>query len=183
MFRDHLAPFWRGTTGTVLLAVIGTLLVALGAQLTIPAGAVPATMQTAAVFFVAASLGTDVGGLAATLYLLAAWLGAPVLADFTHFGTTGLWNAKSAGYVIAFVPTSLALGHVAQCGWLRPAWRAFVAILIAHTLVLAVGWAWLARQIGTANAWDHGVTPFWIGALVKSGLVTGGLVAMRARRR
>jgi len=183
MFRDHLPPFWRGTIGTVLLAAIAVLFVAGAAQVSIPAWPVPATLQTAAVFVVAAMLGADVGGLAATLYLLAAWLGAPVLAGFADFGTTGLWNAKTAGYVVAFVPTNLTLGWLAQRGSLHAAWRLGLAVLVAHAVVLGVGWAWLARQIGAASAWENGVAPFWIGAVAKTVLVTAVVVAARRRVR
>ena len=47
-----------------------------------------------------------------------------------------------------------------------------MAILFGlHLLLLAVGGTWLATRVGVADALAHGVTPFLIGAAVKSGLV------------
>ncbi|MBL9076000.1 MAG: biotin transporter BioY [Planctomycetes bacterium] len=182
MFRDLLPPFWHGAIGTTLLALGTAAAIAAVAQVAIPTTPVPTTLQTAVLFFAAAALGPTVGGLAAACYLLAAALGLPVLADGAHFAATGLWQAKTAGYVLAFVPAAILLG---RCTQRRPHLGGaplFAAVLVAHVAVLVVGWAWLGRQIGWAAAWQHGVTPFWLGAAAKSALVAGLLAGLRRLR-
>ena len=54
-------------------------------------------------------------------------------------------------------------------------------MILAHAVILLMGWAWLAISIGPGPAWVNGVAPFVLGALGKSGLA--GFLAWLLSRR
>lgn len=156
----------------VVLAVVS---VALAAQVQVPLEPVPVTLQTAAMFLAAILLGPWLGAAAAAGYLGAAVAGLPVLSDWGSYAETGLPEARTAGYVAAFVPASILLGLFARRGLLDDFFAATFAVLGAHVVVLVVGASWLASFVGIADAWTHGVAPFFVGGVAKSAAV-GGLV-------
>jgi len=47
----------------------------------------------------------------------------------------------------------------------------------SHAVILAAGWAWLARLTGPGEAWGQGVAPFLWGGLVKSVVGAAAVVA------
>ncbi len=160
---------------SVLLVGGGALAIALGAQISIPMVPVPTTLQTLAVVAVGLLGGPRAGVGAASLYLLLAVLGLPVLAEGARHGGWAFVELESAGYVVGFIPGA------ALAGWLghgRSLARAAAAGVAAHAVVLAIGVSVLAVHIGVGPAVAYGLTPFLVGALVK-GVGAAGLVAMR----
>ena len=79
------------TVEYLVLAVVVAALTAAFAQVSIPLGPVPLTLQTAGVFLAGLLLGPVWGALALVLYLLVGIAGAPV---FSGFG---------AGFLASFV--------------------------------------------------------------------------------
>lgn len=161
-----------------LAAVAGfALLMALCAQATVPMVPVPMTLQTFAVLLVGAVLGGGWGAASVLLYLALAALGLPVLAE----GGSGLapFAGPTAGYLLAFPVAALLAGALGR----RPRFRrpaAEVGLMIAaHLLILAVGAAWLATTLGGRDALAYGVTPFLIGATVKSVAVVACATVLR----
>lgn len=158
-------------------AVAFALLTAVCAQVAVPMAPVPMTLQTFAVLLGGVLLGPVWGGAAALIYLAMAAAGLPVLSD----GAGGLapFTGPTAGYLVAF-PIAAALA-----GLLAQRMKGLIALLVGlfalHLLILALGAGWLARGIGVDAAIEHGVTPFLIGAAVKSALVA--LIAFFALRR
>ena len=157
------------------VAVLAACLFALAAQVRVPMHPVPMTLQTAAVFSVALLTSPRCSWIATLLYLAGAWLGLPILSGGSSFAETGLLDAKTAGYVVGFVPAAVGIS------WLRPRGllAAAAAALGGHMIVLAIGGAWLAAHIGIESAWTHGVAPFAWGALAKS-LAVAPLVLLRS---
>lgn len=151
------------------LTVLFAGLMALGAGIDVPMHPVPMTMQSFAVLLAGAVLGPRWGVAAVLLYLALALAGLPMLSD----GAGGLapFTGATAGYLFAFPVVAGLAGLAARRGWLtRP--LPGVAILFGlHLILLALGGAWLATRIGVQDALAHGVTPFLIGAAVKSALV------------
>lgn len=161
-----------------LAAVAGfALLMALCAQATVPMIPVPMTLQTFAVLLAGAVLGGGWGAASVLLYLALAALGLPVLAE----GGSGLapFAGPTAGYLLAFPVAALLAGALGR----RPMFRrpaAEVGLMIAaHLLILAVGAAWLATTLGGRDALAYGVTPFLIGATVKSVAVVACATVLR----
>ena len=142
----------------------------------VPMYPVPVTMQTLAVIMVGALAGPRLGAAMVLSWLGLAMMGAPVLAG----GSNGLaaFAGPTAGYLAAFPVAALLAGYVVRAT--HPAMH-FAGFLAIHALILAVGWAWLSGFMGAEAALAAGVTPFLIGALIKSGLGASLLVVLPKR--
>ncbi|MCV9940124.1 biotin transporter BioY [Boseaceae bacterium BT-24-1] len=160
--------------------VLGTLVLAIASQISVPMLPVPMTMQTLAVILIGALYGWRLGALTIVAWLGEAALGLPVLAN----GAAGPapFMGPTAGYLASFPFVAMLVGWLAERGWngSRPAW-AFVSMLLGHALCLLLGAAWLATLIGPEKAVLAGVVPFLLGTLVKSGLGTAILMAFSRR--
>ena len=153
----------------LLLIPLFAGLIAAGAWISVPLYPVPMTMQTFAVLLAGAVPGPRAGAGAVLLYLAAALAGLPILSDGA--GRPGPFAGPTAGYLFAFPVAAALVGTAARRGLLRGAAVGFAVLFAAHLLILAIGGLWLASRIGTAEALAVGVTPFLIGAAVKSLLV------------
>jgi biotin transport system substrate-specific component len=178
-----LDPQGRTLSWQVVAVLLGTLVLALSSYVEVPMVPVPITMQTFAVALVGALYGWRLGGVTITAWLLEGALGLPVLAG----GAAGVHHfaGPTAGYLFVFPLAGALVGWLAERGWNghRVA-LAFAAMLLSHALCLATGALWLALAIGPGQAIALGVTPFLIGAVLKSGLgaVVLGLLAQGRRR-
>jgi len=161
-------------TGAV---IVGTLFLALSSQIEVPMVPVPVTMQTFAVTLVGALFGARLGALTVLAWLGEAMLGLPVLAG----GAGGIvhFTGPTAGYLAAFPVMAAMVGFLAGRGWdaHRPL-LAFASMLAANALCLLMGAAWLSSLIGVEKAITFGVTPFFLGAILKSALGAASLVAL-----
>ncbi|MEM9580026.1 MAG: biotin transporter BioY [Pseudomonadota bacterium] len=161
--RNYSLP-WK-----VAAVFAGTLFLALSSYIEVPMVPVPVTMQTFAVMLVGALYGWRLGGVTIAAWLMEGALGLPVLAGGAagaqHFlGATG-------GYLFAFPVAGMATGWLTERGWDgRRVWLSFLAMLIGNAICLVLGAAWLAVMIGLEQAIIHGVAPFVIGGILKSGL-------------
>ena len=160
--------------------LLGTLVLAIASQVSVPMLPVPMTMQTLAVIMIGALYGWRLGALTVLAWLGEAALGLPVLAN----GSGGLapFMGPTAGYLASFPFVAALVGWLAERGWngSRPAF-AFASMLAGHALCLMLGGLWLATLIGTEKAMLVGVVPFLLGSLVKSGL--GAAILMVLVRR
>lgn len=145
------------------------LLMAVCAQFAVPMIPVPMTMQTWAVLLAGVALGPLRGAAAVLVYLAGGLAGLPVLSD----GGSGLepFTGPTAGYLVAFAPVAGLAGWLSVRGRLATALPAIGWMIGLHLMVLALGGAWLAVDIGVGPALEHGVLPFLPGAALKSLLV------------
>ena len=90
----------------------GAALLAVCAWLTIPFGPVPFTMQTFAVFAIAAAFGWKRSVLSVLIYLGIGAVGAPVFSGFG--GGLGALLGVTGGYLIGFLFTALIIGFAAD---------------------------------------------------------------------
>lgn len=166
---------------SVLLITAFVALIAVCARLSIPMVPVPMTLQTFAVLLAGAVLGPWRGGAAVLVYLALAALGLPVLAD----GASGLepFTGPTAGYLFAFPVAAVLVGTLAQRFDIGRPIPGIGLILASHALILTIGAGWLAISIGPADALKYGVTPFLIGAAVKSVMVWVAVRLCRLSRR
>lgn len=158
--RTHVRNF-LATSG----AAVG---VAVAAQVSvpIPGSPVPQSLQTLAVVLVGMAAGPGRGALGVVVYVLIGALGLPVFAD----GAGGMAHVvgPTAGYLVGFILAAALAGW-----WVRQPWgMGFLSILagvvVAHGLILAMGWMRLVPMMGAATAFSVGVGPFLIGGVVKS---------------
>lgn len=157
------------------LVLIGSLLIAVGAKLTVPLLPVPVTFQGFAVVLVAALLGRRRGTLAALAYLGEGALGLPVFA--LPVAGPAYFFGPTAGYLLAFPAAAWVAGALTERGWDRRFVTALCALAIGQALILAGGFLWLSRSVGVSAAFATGVAPFLIGDLLKSALAATALPA------
>jgi biotin transport system substrate-specific component len=161
----------------VSLVILGSLFVALAAQVAIPLPftPVPITGQTFAVALIGASLGSKRAALALLTYLAEGALGLPVLAG----GTSGLVKiiGPTGGYLVGFVASAFVIGWLCERGWARRLETTALAILLGDSLVFLFGLIWLSR-FPVGDVFAQGLIPFLPGELIKvclGALVISGL--------
>ncbi|WID95872.1 biotin transporter BioY [Bosea vestrisii] len=162
--------------------VLGTLVLAIASQISVPMLPVPMTMQTLAVMLIGALYGWRLGAVTIIAWLGEAALGLPVLANGA--GGPAPFMGPTGGYLASFPFVAVLVGWLAERGWngSRPA-LAFVSMLLGHALCLLLGALWLATLIGAEKAMLAGVVPFLLGSLVKSGLGAAILMALVRRTK
>lgn len=152
----------RGILIDVSLIVLGSLVVAAMAQLSIPLQPVPVTGQTFAVLLVGMVLGSRRGGMALAAYLGEGLAGLPVFAEAraglaTVLGPTG-------GYLIGFIAAAWLVGWLAERGFDRSLLKTLAAIVAGNVVIYVFGLAWLSTF------------PFVQGLLGETGLLTLGMI-------
>ena len=158
------------------LALLGTLVLALSAKINVPFYPVPQTLQTLAVFGIAAAFGRNLAVATMVLYLAEGLVGLPVFAGPT--AGPAYMVGPTAGYLAGFVVSAAIVGEAADRGWSRSIGWMSLAMLAGNAIVFALGWAWLASLIGPAAAFSGGVAPFILGGLVKIALAAGIVAAL-----
>ena len=149
-----------------LLAVLGSLFIAICAQITIPLPLVPITMQTFAVLAVGAAFGLRLGLATLILYLIEGGVGLPVFAEFKNAsGVIFTW-----GYLIGFVLAAGLVGWFAERGYDRRVLSMFGVMVLGSALVYVPGLLWLAQYTGYDKVLDLGLYPFIWGDLLKAAL-------------
>ena len=159
--------------------------VALTAQVAIPLGPVPLTLQTLGVLFTGAALGSRRGALALLLYLLEGAVGLPVFAG----GAGGILHllGPTGGYLISYPLAAGLVGLLAERGWDKRPIRTALAMLTGNLVIYALGVSWLAVFLGDLEtALVSGMLVFIVGDLIKIALATfalpGGWALVRRRR-
>lgn len=173
----------RSMAWKVGAVVVGSLFLTVCSWIEVPMVPVPINMQTFGVALVGALYGWRLGAITIVAWLAQAVAGMPVLSG----GAAGAHHfaGPTAGYLFAFPLAGALAGWLAQQGWngRRPV-MAFIGMLLANAVCLALGAAWLAGAIGFDQAVVHGVTPFLVGAFLKSALGAAVLALfMRGRVR
>jgi biotin transport system substrate-specific component len=158
----------------VALVMLGALVVAISAQVVIPAVPVPFTGQTLGVLAVGTALGFRRGMAALVLYLALGTAGLPVFAEGDS-GVARLLGA-SGGYLIGFAVAAAIVGRLAELGWDRRVPGALVAMLIGTAVVYAIGVPWLkfSLDLPWSVAVAEGMTKFLVWDAAKA-LVAGSL--------
>ena len=183
----QVSPLLRGA----ILALAGSLFVALCAQITVPLWPVPVTGQTFAVLSVGLVCGWRVGGAALLLYLIEGALGLPFFA-----GGKGGWASvvgPSGGYIWGYVLAAALVGYLAERGWDRNVWRTAAALFLGNVVLYVPGLIWLAlfyagpgqdyiAATGATTAWgasiNAGLLPFLLGDALKLALAASLIPAI-----
>jgi biotin transport system substrate-specific component len=149
----------------VVLAVLGSLLLAISAKVQVPMWPVPMTMQSFVVTVIGMAFGARLAGATVGLYLLQGAVGLPVFAS----GAGLLYMAgPTGGYLAGFLAAAIVCGTLAERGWDRSVAGTLAAMTIGTVIIMLPGYLWLGHVIG----WDKdvfalGVGPFIAGSVVK----------------
>ena len=177
---DPLGISGRSLPVQAALLLFGTGVLALASQISVPMVPVPITMQTFALTMIGVLYGWRLGALTVLAWLGEAMMGLPVLAN----GSGGLapFVGPTAGYLVSFPIIAALAGYLANKGWTGShVIKSFLAHLSANILCLAIGGAWLGYLIGAEKGLALGVTPFILGAILKSALAAALLMALSRR--
>lgn len=148
------------------MAILGSLVLALSAQITIPYQIVPISMQSFAVLLLAFLLGSNVGSMAVFFYLLEGLFGLPVFAGYSYGIATLL--GPTSGYLLGFLPAVFVTGYLLDCKIAKNLLGRFTVSLIGMLLIFGFGYSILGLFVGYKTAFVVGVLPFIIIDLVKS---------------
>ncbi len=163
-----------------LMAAMFAGLIAIAAQITIPLGFVPLSLQTMMIGLTATLLGRKVGTWSLVIYLLLGLIGLPVFAGASSglgvlFGPTG-------GFLIGFLFTNLLIGTLLP----RSSWTYHLVILINFSgflLSLFIGSIWLkfAADLTFIQAFASGFVPFILPEAIKAVIVGTLAIALKKR--
>jgi len=152
-----------------LLAILGSALVAVCAQVNVPMVPVPMTLQTLAVLAIGGAYGSRLVAATLALYSLEGAVGLPVFAQFT--AGPAILMGPTGGYILGFIAAAGLVGFLAERGFDRNVVKMFAAMLLGAAVLYIPGLAWLSTFVGGfAKAVEYGLTPFIAGDLVKAAL-------------
>ncbi len=160
----------------VVLAVLGTLVLTISAKTQVVQLPVPITLQTLAIFAIAAAFGRKLAVATVLLYLAEGLVGLPVFAGPVA-GPTYMAGG-TAGYLVGFVVAAYIIGGAADKGWSKNPFKMAGAIFVADVAIFALGFAWLATIIGPEKAFFGGVVPFVVADLIKIALASSLVAAL-----
>jgi biotin transport system substrate-specific component len=161
-------PVVRGAA----LMLLGSLFLAVCAQIQVPLWPVPMTMQTFGVLLLGMAFGSRLGAATVALYLLEGAAGLPVFAQF--MGGVPVLLGPTGGYLFGFVIAAWLVGSLAERGWDRGVVTTALAMLFGNIVLYVPGLIWLAGFVGGAEqAIALGLAPFWLGDLLKIALAAG----------
>lgn len=166
-------------TRAILLAILGSAIVAIAAQVSVPMVPVPMTLQTLAVLAVGAAYGARLGAITLALYALEGAAGLPVFANFQAglFLPSGEIIA-TGGYIIGFILAAGLVGYLVEKGWganvfkLGGAMLLGAAVLYVPGLIWLFGWLIVMKGMDATSAitvaFSSGVLPFILGDIIKA---------------
>ena len=150
----------------VLLALIGSIALAISSKIKIPFYPVPMTMQTLVILTIGIGFGWKLGLATVSLYLFEGIIGLPVFSGTPEKGI-GLvyFTGPTMGYLIGFVIAVYISGKFTYDNNLI---KNFLKLLIATSFIYIFGMSWLGYLIG----WDKpifqlGAQPFLLAELLK----------------
>ena len=161
----------------VALALVGTLIVALAAHISIVKLPVPITLQTLAVLGIGAVYGSRLGAATLALYAAEGAMHLPVFSP-TPDGYPGI-TGPTGGYIIGFIAAAALVGWLSERGWDRSIPKMIVATLLGGAVLYVPGLLWLQGFVGgMPKAIEYGLTPFWLWDITKALVVAFGVPAV-----
>jgi biotin transport system substrate-specific component len=174
MHTTLAAAVWTETTTSRLhkaaLVLLGTVLLAVSAQVQVPFIPVPMTMQTFMVLIIGATYGARLGVATMIAYILEGAVGLPVFAQFS--AGAHVLVGPTAGYLAGFVAAAALTGFLAERGFGRNLATAAISFVLGSVVLFALGLAWLSYLIGADKAIEFGLLPFIYSEPTKIALAT-----------
>ncbi len=158
------------------LVMVGSLLLAISAKVQVPFWPVPMTMQTCIVLMIGAHAGFRIAGTTVLAYLAEGAMGFPV---FSSGAGLAFMVGPTGGYLLGFLASALLVSGAFAKGFGRNLPMALVVLLLGDTVIIGLGFAWLATLIGPEKALAVGVVPFIPAEALKIALAAASLVASR----
>ncbi len=179
------------TVANIVTVVVGSLILALSAKISVPVMPVPVTLQTLAVAALAAGFGWRIGVATVALYLLEGLAGLPV---FASGGGIDYILRPSFGFLVGYLPMAYVIGRAADLGASGRIVLMFGAMLVGDAVAFAFGFSWLLvvaniiMQTGAAlpkwldatnliaTAWNGAIGPFIVWDILKMAFAAVSIV-------
>lgn len=166
-------------TKHLVFVALFAALIAVGAQIRVPVGPVPFTLQMPMVLLTALVLGSKLGALSTLVYMLVGLIGVPV---FAGSGGIGALLSPSFGFVLGFIPAAYVAGIGVREG--QPVHQSLINTYLALLTTFIFGVAYfifimnivIGTPVGVLEALMVTVVPFVI-----KDLIVGTLTVMFAR--
>ena len=175
----------RSILTNILLVLVGSALLAISAQISVPMYPVPMTLQTLVVSLIGLTYGSRLGAATVIAYLAEGAMGLPVFAGF--LGGPAPLMGPTSGFLWGFVGVAWLTGFLVERGFDRGFVKLFIAAILPAMLLFVPGV--VALKLVTGLGWEMalmaGMVPFLVGAVVKAAiaaLATNGGWAMLDRR-
>jgi len=150
----------------ILVALIGSIILAISSKIKIPFYPVPMTMQTLVVLVIGVAFGWRLGLATVFLYLFEGIIGLPVFSGTPEKGIGLIYfTGPTMGYLIGFLVTVYISGKFFYDDNLI---KNFFKLFFATSFIYILGMVWLGSLIG----WDKpifqlGAQPFLLAELFK----------------
>ncbi|MCE8008764.1 biotin transporter BioY [Aestuariivita sp.] len=157
-----------------MLAVAGSILIAISAKIKVPMWPVDMSLQTLAIFTIAAVFGFKLGLATILLYLAEGAVGFPVFQGTPERGIgLAYMVGPTGGYLVGFVVMTAITGWAADRGWWRNPLKIGAAMLVAEVILLTLGALWLMYLFGMSQGIEYGIGPFIVPDLLKLAIAAG----------
>tara|TARA_Y100001970_G_scaffold289313_1_gene419278 strand:- start:1531 stop:2076 length:546 start_codon:yes stop_codon:yes gene_type:complete len=155
----------------LFLALIGTILLAISAKISIPFWPVPMTMQTFVVMFIGIIFGWKLGLFTVTLYLFEGIIGLPVFAGTPEKGVgIAYFIGPTMGYLVGFLAAVFFSGYLT---FTKNLFTNFFKLLFSVSFIYIFGMIWLGTLLGWEKPiFELGAKPFLLAELFKIILLT-----------
>ncbi|MCK5074481.1 MAG: biotin transporter BioY [Bacteriovoracaceae bacterium] len=165
---------YSGVKSDVLVALLGSLALALMAQIRLPLSftPVPITAQSMAILIIGSSFGAKRAFLATLFYLIEGVAGLPFFSG-GKFGMAVLLG-PTGGYLIGFILASTTMGYLSDKMHDRSYKTSFPLFALGHLLIFLPGCLWLGKFVGVENILTKGFYPFIPGLLIKT-IIAGSI--------
>jgi len=150
----------------LIIAICGTILLAVSAKVKIPFYPVPMTMQTIVVLLLGVSLGWKLGLFTVSLYLIQGIAGLPVFAGTPEKGAGIVYfTGPTMGYLVGFLIAVYLAGFFK---YTNNFFKNLIKLIFSVSFIYLLGMIWLGILIG----WDKpvfklGAQPFLLAELFK----------------
>jgi len=152
----------------VLSVITGVALISLLAQLSIPLPwtPVPITGQTFGVALTSLLWGRKRAVAIMLTYLTFGSLGLPVFA----MGKSGFTIGPTSGYLLGMLGASYVMGSLADLGWTKKFFQAWLVAFVGSIVVFSCGLGVLSFFVPLSKLLSLGLFPFLPGDLIKTSL-------------
>ena len=151
----------------ILLALFGTLLLAISSKVQVPFWPVPMTMQTFIIFLIGMTYGVRLAFATVSLYLFEGALGLPV---FASGGGIAYLTGPTAGYLYGMLIAVATISYFANIGFSKTYLKATLSLIIGSIIIFLIGIFYLGSIIGYQKALVAGLMPFIPSELFKIAL-------------
>lgn len=138
--------------------VLGTLVLAVAAQIKVPVMPVPVTLQSLAVALLAAAFGWRIGVATVALYIAEGLAGLPV---FASGGGIHYLMSPSFGFILGWLPMAYIIGRATDLGASGKVFALFAAMIVGNAVAFLFGFAWLL-VIANILVQTGGQLPAWL---------------------